>query len=66
MVYESPFGDHRVLLKRKALLRNSQVGVEDNWKKADVGMEGSQILDLRAGKTLRLRFRLASPVDRNN
>ena len=55
MVCESPFGDHRVLTKRKAFLRNSQVGAEDNWKKAEWGWSGGQILDRKVGKTLRLR-----------
>ena len=40
MVCESPLGEHRLLAKRKAPLRDSQVGVEDNWKKAKIGIGG--------------------------
>ena len=40
MVSEPPLGERRVLAKRKALLRNSQVGAEDNWKKAEWGWSG--------------------------
>jgi hypothetical protein len=44
MVSEPPLGERRVLAKRKALLRNSQVGVEDNWKKAEWGWRGVKSL----------------------